>query len=266
MGRAESSQGAGPSGRHQSLSYEVTASFRNGHAAARPAQAIAATSAADSRERPAGPALAGGSAVRERLSRDLSRERSGGEQPEAQLYSSREHLRRLRSGQDEGLDAKEALRRSRISAANKGRVPWNKGGSHRPGPLTSCAYACMLSKLCAVHPCTACSACSHNMHAGCCRSSTTSSPPVLHACYRLPCAVQPCTTCSAWGRDMHAVQSKDCVLRIFLHQCRDDREDQGARDGAMTSVLHVPGLRIMSCGFCATAEMIAKIRERVMEP
>ena len=55
-GRAESPQGIGPSGRQHSLPHEVTLSFRNGHAAARPAQAraAAATSAADSREGTAG--------------------------------------------------------------------------------------------------------------------------------------------------------------------------------------------------------------------
>lgn len=172
IGRADSSQGAGPSGRHHSLPHEAAASFRNGHAAAHgPAQARAgaATSGVDIREGPAGRGSAGGSSsVRDRLSRDLTRERSGGgQQQEAQLslYSSREHLRRLRSGQDEGLDAKEALRRSRISAANKGRVPWNKGGSHRPG-----AYAVFCAR----------------MHAAPATSIVMHAPCALHASWHTP--------------------------------------------------------------------------------
>ena len=33
----------------------------------------------------------------------------------------------------EGVDERERLRRSRISSANKGKVPWNKGRKHSPG-------------------------------------------------------------------------------------------------------------------------------------
>lgn len=36
-------------------------------------------------------------------------------------------------GSDEDLDEKEKLRRSRISQANSGRTPWNKGRKHSPG-------------------------------------------------------------------------------------------------------------------------------------
>ena len=82
--------------------------------------------------------------VRERLSRELTRERgtvegtpasSSNAAPAMQqvLYSQKEHLRRLRTGEDAGLDPAEALRRLRISESNKGRVPWNKGIKHAPG-------------------------------------------------------------------------------------------------------------------------------------
>lgn len=83
--------------------------------------------------------------VRERLSRELTRERgSSAEGPPAStssaaaavqqvLYSQKEHLRRLRTGEDAGLDPAEALRRLRISESNRGKVPWNKGIKHSPG-------------------------------------------------------------------------------------------------------------------------------------
>ena len=74
--------------------------------------------------------------VRDRLAADLGRERSAGvpiHESQERIPRKKERLRRLRSGEDGGLDPKEALRRSRISAANRGKVPWNKGGSHTPG-------------------------------------------------------------------------------------------------------------------------------------
>ena len=74
--------------------------------------------------------------VRDRLAADLGRERGAGvpiDESQERIPRKKERLRRLRSGEDGGLDPKEALRRSRISAANRGKVPWNKGGSHTPG-------------------------------------------------------------------------------------------------------------------------------------
>lgn len=40
------------------------------------------------------------------------------------------------------LGERERLRRERISKANVGKVPWNKGRQHSPGALHGCYYYC----------------------------------------------------------------------------------------------------------------------------
>ena len=52
---------------------------------------------------------------------------------EADFVPPRERLKRLRERPDGSLNEKERLRRMRISAANKGRKPWNDGVKHKPG-------------------------------------------------------------------------------------------------------------------------------------
>ncbi len=63
----------------------------------------------------------------ERLHQDI------GSSAEAEFVPPRERLKRLRERPDGSLDEKERLRRMRISAANKGRKPWNDGVKHKPG-------------------------------------------------------------------------------------------------------------------------------------
>jgi hypothetical protein len=76
--------------------------------------------------------------AKSRLQQELSRQRSlGGSSMSAveydNLLSEKEKLRRLRTGEDPGLDERERLRRLRISIANKGRKPWNTGKRHSTG-------------------------------------------------------------------------------------------------------------------------------------
>ena len=96
--------------------------------------------------------------VKERLSRELTRERGSVEGLPAStsstaatavqqvLYSQKEHLRRLRTGEETGLDPAEALRRLRISESNKGKVPWNKGVKHSPGAWHACLSRLQLER------------------------------------------------------------------------------------------------------------------------
>lgn len=80
--------------------------------------------------------------AKSRLQHDLSRQRgadAGLEKPlnDDDLITNKERLRRLRVGQKAGLSTAERLRRLRISAANKGKVPWNIGRRHSEGELSS---------------------------------------------------------------------------------------------------------------------------------
>jgi hypothetical protein len=44
----------------------------------------------------------------------------------------------------EDVDERERLRRTRISLANKGNTPWNKGRKHSPGiPVLSLLSLCL---------------------------------------------------------------------------------------------------------------------------
>ena len=56
-----------------------------------------------------------------------------GSAAQADYVPPRERLKRLRERPDGSLDEKERLRRMRISAANKGKKPWNDGVRHKPG-------------------------------------------------------------------------------------------------------------------------------------
>lgn len=47
------------------------------------------------------------------------------------------------SSKNDGLDDKERARRAKISAANSGRIPWNKGRNHTPGKEVQYGQACM---------------------------------------------------------------------------------------------------------------------------
>ena len=65
-----------------------------------------------------------------------------GSSAEADFVPPRERLKRLRERPDGSLDEKERLRRMRISAANKGRKPWNDGMKHKPGKQPKGPAAC----------------------------------------------------------------------------------------------------------------------------
>ena len=71
-----------------------------------------------------------------------------GSPSEAQYVPPRKRLKGLRECPDSSLDEKERLRRMRISAANKGKKPWNDGVRHKPGKRASLQLdACKGSKL-----------------------------------------------------------------------------------------------------------------------
>lgn len=83
--------------------------------------------------------------AKNRLQMDLDRQRSK-EGMNLAMRSRKEVLRQLRTGEEGGLPEAERLRRLRISAANKGRAPWNVGRKHSPGTsivstLDCCLYA-----------------------------------------------------------------------------------------------------------------------------
>ena len=59
----------------------------------------------------------------------------GSTSAKADYVPPKELLKRLRERPDGSLDERERLRRNRISAANKGRKPWNQGMRHKPGEL-----------------------------------------------------------------------------------------------------------------------------------
>lgn len=69
------------------------------------------------------------------------------EQGEQQQQGEQHHQSAASS--DDGLDEKERVRRARISAANAGKQPWNKGRKHSPGRACS-SQACRWS--CAARP------------------------------------------------------------------------------------------------------------------
>lgn len=75
---------------------------------------------------------ASASSAKNRLQMDLDRQR-GNEGENLDMRSRKEVLRQLRTGEEGGLPEAERLRRLRISAANKGRAPWNVGRKHSPG-------------------------------------------------------------------------------------------------------------------------------------
>ncbi|CAL8461983.1 g1514 [Coccomyxa elongata] len=74
---------------------------------------------------------ASASSAKNRLQMDLDRQR-GNEGESLDMRSRKEVLRQLRTGEEGGLPEAERLRRLRISAANKGRAPWNVGRKHSP--------------------------------------------------------------------------------------------------------------------------------------
>ncbi|BDA41294.1 hypothetical protein COCOBI_02-0740 [Coccomyxa sp. Obi] len=74
---------------------------------------------------------ASASSAKNRMQMDLDRQRSK-EGMNLAMRSRKEVLRQLRTGEEGGLPEAERLRRLRISAANKGRVPWNVGRKHSP--------------------------------------------------------------------------------------------------------------------------------------
>jgi hypothetical protein len=45
---------------------------------------------------------------------------------------------------DEAVDEREKMRRMRISQANKGNTPWNKGRKHSPGMLVPLHFSFLL--------------------------------------------------------------------------------------------------------------------------
>jgi hypothetical protein len=45
---------------------------------------------------------------------------------------------------DEAVDEREKMRRMRISQANKGNTPWNKGWKHSPGMLVPLHFSFLL--------------------------------------------------------------------------------------------------------------------------
>ena len=49
------------------------------------------------------------------------------------------------SDESSEMDDKEKLRRMRISKANKGNTPWNKGRKHSPGMIYSSSLAFLFS-------------------------------------------------------------------------------------------------------------------------
>ena len=60
-----------------------------------------------------------------------------GSPAEADYLPPRERLKQLRERPNDTLDEAERLRRMRISAANKGKKPWNTGVRHKPGERAS---------------------------------------------------------------------------------------------------------------------------------
>lgn len=70
---------------------------------------------------------------------------------EADYVPPRERLKRLRERPDGSLDEKERLRRMRISAANKGRKPWNDGVRHKPGERASWQPHACRGGSCTIH-------------------------------------------------------------------------------------------------------------------
>ncbi len=147
--RAESSNGAGPSGRspaHVTGTDRpfVNEAFSNGAMSSDSRQNV--NSAASGTLGPASglggtgeegsTSEASASSVVIRLKEDLTRQRSTKEIDPA-MRSRKEVLRQLRTGETEGLCEAERLRRLRISQANKGRVPWNAGRKHTPGMISA---------------------------------------------------------------------------------------------------------------------------------
>jgi hypothetical protein len=138
--RAESSNGAGPSGRSPA---PVTDTDRlvgmrelsNGAASSRNSQAATGGAALLDALDPAS-----ASSARDRSQRDLDRQRITAALDPA-LLSRKEVLRQLRTGEMEGLSNHERNRRLRISKINKGKVPWNAGRKHSPG-----ADTCLLNQ------------------------------------------------------------------------------------------------------------------------
>ena len=146
--KEESSNGAGPSGHSSARMTGAERSFgieASSNGAASSGNWRAADSAADGAEGPASgfeedsteasKSATSASSARDRLKRDLDRQRSKAA-IDPDLRSRKEVLRQLRTGETEGLSESERLRRTRISKANKGRAPWNAGRKHKPGLYT----------------------------------------------------------------------------------------------------------------------------------
>ncbi|XP_078181889.1 uncharacterized protein LOC144575571 [Carex rostrata] len=60
------------------------------------------------------------------------------------------------SQENSGIDEKEILRQSRISSANKGNTPWNKGRKHSPGQeeaieVGASSEVCYLKLITSIH-------------------------------------------------------------------------------------------------------------------